>query len=61
MARCEVCGNDYDKAFEVTRSRNLGRTHSGVARSRCLRGRDSFPISYFRRPGPVAAHPFWSV
>jgi hypothetical protein len=25
MARCEVCGNDYDKAFEVTRD---GETHT---------------------------------
>ncbi len=25
MARCEVCGNEYDKAFEVTRD---GRTES---------------------------------
>jgi hypothetical protein len=24
MARCEVCGNDYDKAFEVTLA---GETH----------------------------------
>jgi len=24
MARCEVCGNDYDKAFEVTAA---GRRH----------------------------------
>jgi hypothetical protein len=24
MARCEVCGNDYDKAFEVSRG---GETH----------------------------------
>ena len=24
MARCEVCGNEYDKAFEVRRS---GETH----------------------------------
>ena len=24
MARCEVCGNDYDKAFEVTLA---GQTH----------------------------------
>jgi len=24
MARCEVCGNDYDKSFELTMS---GRTH----------------------------------
>jgi hypothetical protein len=24
MARCEVCGNDYDKAFEL---RAAGRTH----------------------------------
>jgi hypothetical protein len=24
MARCEVCGNDYDKAFEV---RAAGRSH----------------------------------
>ncbi len=24
MARCEVCGNDYDKAFEVTLA---GRAH----------------------------------
>ena len=23
MARCDVCGNDYDKAFEVT---SAGRT-----------------------------------
>ncbi len=21
MARCEVCGNDYDKAFTITRGR----------------------------------------
>jgi Rieske Fe-S protein len=25
MAECEVCGNDYDKAFEVTRD---GETHT---------------------------------
>ncbi|MGH9329569.1 MAG: hypothetical protein ACRD09_03930 [Vicinamibacterales bacterium] len=25
MARCEVCGNDYDKAFEV---RTQGSTHT---------------------------------
>lgn len=25
MAICEVCGNDYDKAFEVTRG---GKTHT---------------------------------
>ena len=25
MARCEVCGNDYDKAFEVVRA---GETHT---------------------------------
>jgi hypothetical protein len=25
MARCEVCGNDYDKAFEV---RMRGKTHT---------------------------------
>lgn len=25
MATCEVCGNDYDKAFEVTRG---GETHT---------------------------------
>lgn len=25
MALCEVCGNDYDKAFEVT---TAGRTHT---------------------------------
>jgi hypothetical protein len=25
MARCEVCGNDYDKTFEVTQQ---GRTHT---------------------------------
>lgn len=25
MAKCEVCGNDYDKAFTVTMS---GRTHT---------------------------------
>ena len=25
MARCEVCGNDYDKAFEVNAS---GQTHT---------------------------------
>jgi hypothetical protein len=25
MARCEVCGNDYDKAFEV---RMLGSSHT---------------------------------
>jgi hypothetical protein len=25
MARCEVCGNDYDKAFEVTL---MGRSHT---------------------------------
>jgi hypothetical protein len=24
MAQCEVCGNDYDKSFEI---RALGRTH----------------------------------
>lgn len=24
MARCETCGNDYDKAFEVTKA---GETH----------------------------------
>ena len=24
MARCETCGNDYDKAFEITLA---GRTH----------------------------------
>lgn len=24
MARCEVCGNDYDKAFEIIR---LGKSH----------------------------------
>jgi nitrite reductase/ring-hydroxylating ferredoxin subunit len=24
MARCEVCGNDYDKSFEITLG---GRTH----------------------------------
>jgi Rieske Fe-S protein len=25
MARCETCGNDYDKAFEITMS---GKTHT---------------------------------
>lgn len=25
MARCEVCGNDYDKAFQVVQS---GKTHT---------------------------------
>ena len=25
MARCDVCGNDYDKAFQVTLA---GRTHT---------------------------------
>ena len=25
MARCETCGNDYDKAFEVVKD---GRTHT---------------------------------
>ena len=25
MARCEVCGNDYDKSFQVTMA---GRTHT---------------------------------
>jgi hypothetical protein len=25
MAKCEVCGNDYDKAFQITRA---GRTHT---------------------------------
>ena len=25
MAKCEVCGNDYDKAFQIVRS---GRTHT---------------------------------
>lgn len=25
MARCEVCGNDYDKAFQIT---GLGGTHT---------------------------------
>jgi hypothetical protein len=25
MARCEVCGNDYDKSFEVTRD---GQAHT---------------------------------
>jgi Rieske Fe-S protein len=25
MANCEVCGNDYDKAFQITRA---GRTHT---------------------------------
>jgi hypothetical protein len=25
MARCETCGNDYDKSFEVTRD---GETHT---------------------------------
>jgi Rieske Fe-S protein len=25
MAKCEVCGNDYDKAFQVTMA---GRTHT---------------------------------
>ncbi len=24
MARCEVCGNDYDKSFEITKD---GRSH----------------------------------
>jgi Rieske Fe-S protein len=26
MARCEVCGNEYDKAFEVTMSGDQART-----------------------------------
>jgi hypothetical protein len=25
MSRCEVCGNDYDKAFQLTQ---LGKTHT---------------------------------
>jgi hypothetical protein len=25
MARCETCGNDYDKPFQVS---NVGRTHT---------------------------------
>jgi hypothetical protein len=25
MSRCEVCGNDYDKAFQITRE---GRSHT---------------------------------
>jgi hypothetical protein len=25
MARCELCGNDYDKAFQVT---SAGKTHT---------------------------------
>ena len=25
MARCEICGNDYDKAFQVSKA---GRTHT---------------------------------
>jgi Rieske Fe-S protein len=25
MAKCEVCGNEYDKAFQITRA---GRTHT---------------------------------
>jgi hypothetical protein len=24
MARCEVCGNDYDKAFTITRGQRTG-------------------------------------
>ena len=25
MAKCEACGNDYDKAFQITKD---GRTHT---------------------------------
>lgn len=32
MAQCEVCGNDYDKAFEVTtRTRRLVRSRTGCS------------------------------
>ncbi len=28
MARCEVCGNDYDKSFTVTFESDPGATHT---------------------------------
>jgi len=44
MAKCDVCGNDYDKAFTLTAA---GRTHTF----------DSFECAStrWRRPAPTAA------
>ena len=42
MARCEVCGNDYDKAFQITAA---GTTHTF----------DSFECA-IHRMAPICSH-----
>ncbi|WP_200946749.1 hypothetical protein [Janibacter sp. Soil728] len=42
MAQCELCGNDYDKSFEVVAA---GATHTFYCCAHCARHAEDAPVS----------------
>jgi hypothetical protein len=57
MALCEVCGNDYDKAFQVTRA---GKVHTFDCFECAIQAWRQFASTAGARSSATALKPAWS-